>query len=259
MVNIDIMISQIFQYLTKKQVNNALTITPTKSLVNLFLEEKNVSKIAVFMYNSIMVLNRPNYFAYRDMIAEHMNKWIWLQKLPSDDIEYEYLGYIIKRINSDFINEHKHLIKRPEVMYTNSQKLPNLQDGSRELNNGYQADNTYTILPENVYKDQFKISFRDNTDNITSINKSGKDMMPWDYQNWDVWKKQEVYADFDFEKYRSFRDKYGYVNSYRTIPRNVDRDPESFGLVARDPMRASLSDVPRAYDNDEYYRAKNAK
>jgi hypothetical protein len=248
-------INQIFQYLSRKQINNGQTLIPTKSAYDLFLEPKNISSVTINMYNSMAVLNRPEYFSYKDKIEKYMNEWIWKQKMPADDIDNEYTEYIVKRLNNNFINEHKYMIKKADVMYTDGQKLPNMKTRN-DINYGSQYDSIYTIAPENVYKDQFQIVSRDNAGNLVKMSKAGKDMMPWDYQNWDVWKKQEVYADFDFEKFRSFRTKYGYVNDYRTIPRHVDRDPESFGLDQRDPFRASLTDTPRAYDNDEYYRAK---
>jgi hypothetical protein len=252
-------ISQIFQYLTRKQINNSLTIVPVKSAINMFLESKNVASIAVFMYNSMVVQNRPDYFKYRDTIAHHMNVWIWKQKMPTDDIEYSYAEYLVKRLNNDFIESHRFLIKRVDVMYTDGRKIQNMRNSSHEVNNDNQPDTFYTVMPENVYNDKFKIVSRDNSGNLLHVNKLGKDMMPGDYQNWDVWKKQETYADFDFDRFRSFRGKYGYVNDYKTIPRNVDRDPETFGLVHRDPFRASLENETRAYDNDEYFRAKGIK
>jgi hypothetical protein len=131
--------------------------------------------------------------------------------------------------------------------------MPNIQ---QKINKGIVSKNLYEVLPDNVWKDNFKLTKPDWNGNITTMNKKGGEMMADYFQHLDVWKKQEVYADFDFNKYRSFRDKYGYVNSYKKIPWNFDRDPNSFGLVDRNPMRASLEDTPRAYDNEEYYKAK---
>lgn len=252
-------LSQIFQYLTRKQINNTLTIVPVKPVTIMFLEQKNISMVAVTMYNSMKVLNRPDYFQYKDRIGKIMNEWIWKQELPADDIEYDYAEYLVKRLNNDFIKSHQFLIMKIDMIYTDGQTLPIYQDGTREYNNGNQKETYCSINPDNVYRDKFKIISRDANGNLVQSNKAGKDMMPSDYQNWDVWKKIEVDADFDFNKYRSFRGKYGYVNDYKVIPRLVDRDPETFGLTHRDPLRASLTDSPRIYDNDEYYRAKGLK
>lgn len=252
-------LSQIFQYLTRKQVNDTQTIVPNKTVMDIFLGSANVSKVAIAMYNSMQIRNRPDYFKYRDMIGDKMREWVWRQKLPADDIDREMALYTAHRFNVDFISAHKSLIKRPDVIYSESQKLPNLQDGG-EINRGYQADTTYTVMPDNVWRDQFKLTTTDYNGNIIQATKAGGHMLAQDYQNLDVWSKQEVYADFDFEKFRSFRDKYGYVNSYKKIPWHIDHDPDTFSLPHRDPKRASLADTPRqAYGNDEYWQAKNIR
>lgn len=247
------MISQIFQYLTKKQINNSITLLPEKSPEELFLEQKNVSKIAVYLYNSMNIANRPDYIEYRDLIEKNMNDWIWKQKKPADDTDQNYPFYIMKRYNQDFITDHSYLIKKPNITYMQNPKISSYNN-SNTLNYGESKDNFYNIKPDNLFKDKFLITKRNEDGSIDKSYKKGGEMMPWDYQNWDVWKKEETYADFDFEKFRSFRDRYGYAGNY--IPRNVDRDPESFGLTHRDPMRASLSDTPRAYDNSDYFKAK---
>jgi hypothetical protein len=130
-------------------------------------------------------------------------------------------------------------------------------DGAREINTADTPDLFYTVLPDRVHNSKYRMAMRDEQDQIHRYEKKGRDMMPQDYQNWDVWREQTTYADFDFEKFRSFRDKYGYANAY--IPRNFDRDPESFGLTHRNPLEASLTNQVYAYDNDEYLRAKGLK
>lgn len=250
-------ISQIFQYLTRKQVNNSQTILPNKSVADLFLEQKNISRVAVYMYNGMEFANRPPYLQYRDTVAKYMNDWIWKQTLPKDSKNADYGEYVQCRFNEQFIRDHRFLIKKADVMYTSGLRLPNMLDGAREINSANKPDLFYTVLPDGVHDKKFRITKRDANDNIIGYEKKGRDMMPADYQNWDVWREQTTYADFDFEKYRSFRDKYGYANAY--IPRNVDRDPESFGLTHRNPLEASLTNQVYAYDNDEYMRAKGLK
>jgi len=160
-----------------------------------------------------------------------MFNWIWKQPLSSEN---ENVYYTVQRLNNNFIKEHNYLVNNEYVIEKNTSK----------------------ILPNNIWKNKIELSKSDYDGNIIQMTKTPNNMLAEDYQHLDVWKKQEVYADFDFNKYRSFRDKYGYVNSYKKMPFHFDRDPESFGLVHRNPERASLTDTPRAYDNDEYYRAK---
>lgn len=242
------MISQIFQYLTKKQINDAVTLIPTKSIQEMFLEQRNVSKVSVLMYNSFRIINKPNYTSFRDKVETNMTAWIWNQQISSNELNYN--KYTIDRLNNNFMNSHKYMINAPNVMFTKVQAA----DIHTRVNTGNRYTNQYDIKPDNVYRDLFRMSQSDYNGKITESYKKGKDIMPWEYGSLDLWKKQETYADFDFEKWRSFRDTYGYAGTY--IPRNVDRDPESFGLTHRDPERASLSDVPRAFDNSDYYRAK---
>jgi len=252
------MISQIFQYLTKKQVNDSLTLMPDRSPQEMFVSQSNISKIAVYMYNSMNIANKPDYMKFRDRIQHHMEDWIWKQKLPADDADNSYKLYVMKRLNNNFVKQHGYLIERSNVTYTNMPVVQNM-NMAIQMNTNQEYGQQYDINPEsnNVYHNKFKIVTRNENGDIIQTFKKGAEMMPWDYQNFDVWKKQETYADFDFEKWRSFRDGYGYAGIY--IPRNVDRDPESFGLTHRDPERASLADVPRAYDNSEYFKAKGIK
>lgn len=254
------MISQIFQYLTRKQVNNSLTLIPDKSSQELFMEQRNISNISAHMYNSILASNKPPYQLFRDSVHHHMQKWIWKQAMPADDVNNNYERYVLKRLNNNFLKEFNYLIEKPNVVYVNAPKVKGVNKAGSQINTPNEMEQQYNIIIDknnNVYKEKFKVVSRDNNDNIVQSYKNGGDIMACDYQNMDVWKKQETYADFNFEKWRSFRDGYGYAGTY--IPRNVDRNPDSFGLTHRNPERASLSDAPRAYDNSEYYRAKGIK
>ncbi len=242
-------VSQIFQLLTRKDTNNSMTLVKSKTPQELFTEQKNISCITIAMYNDMAIMNRPDYHMFRMNVSRLMNEWIWRQKLPADDTDCGYPYYIMQRYNRNFINDHQFLVTKPNIKYAQIQKM-----SDNGPNYGRQTETYGMVLPQNVYRDKYLISTRNSDGSLRQDYKKGGDMMPEDYQNWDVWKKRETYADFDFEKFRSFRDRYGYAGTY--IPRNVDRDPESFGLTHRDPMRASLADVPRAYDNSEYFKAK---
>lgn len=242
-------ISQIFQLLTRKDINNSMTLVQDKSPQDLFIEQKNISYLTTSIYNRMVVVNRPDYHAFRLKISKLMNDWIWKQPEPADDVDREYPLYVMQRYNQNFIDQHQYLVAKPCLEYATVPKM-----SKNGPNYGCQTETYCNVLPQNVYRDKFIITSRNPDGSLSQEYKKGADMMPSDYQNWDVWKKRDTYADFDFEKFRSFRDRYGYAGTY--IPRNVDRDPNSFGLVHRDPMRASLSDTPRAYDNSEYFKAK---
>jgi hypothetical protein len=251
-------ISQIFQYLTRKQINNTVTLTPPKDTKASFMASANVSHVAMRMFNSIEEVRRPEYFAYRDYVGRMMKQWIYDQQLPTDSYNLEYPEYTLCRLNENFIGAHQSMIKTPNVKFYNGPRLPNLLDGGRDYNNTGRPDNFYTISPDNVYRDKYRLVAPDsNTDGLVGKIKAGKYMMAQDYQYMDVWKSQTTYADFDFEKFRSFRDGYGYANAY--IPRHIDRDPDSFGLTHRNPLEASLTNQIYGYDNDEYMRAKGIK
>lgn len=248
-------ISQIFQYLTRKTINNSVTAVSYKSIQKQFLESKNISRVATTMYNSMRIINKPCYFKFKDRVDALMNNWIWEQSVPVDDIDADYAEYTVCRLNTNFISAHRYLVDKPNVSYAAQPRVPALNQATHsQYNTGIEYEDVYNVDADNVYRDKFKIVARDEYGNLKRGYKAGANMMPQDYQNWDVWRPRNVYADFDFEKYRSFRDQYGYAGNY--IPRNEDRDPASFGLATRDPFRASLSDVPRAYDQDEYMRAK---
>jgi hypothetical protein len=251
-------LTQLFQFLTRKQVNNAESIMKEKSIKNIFLSYANISNVSVFLYNMIKVENKIDYFVFRDKISKLMFDWIWTQPLAfGADNNY----YAVQRLNNNFINEHKFIYDQTQITYSDNVNVNNLNYSNInrqdcQINKGNSLQTVATVQQDNNWNDLIQINKSDYYGNIIQTTKSPKNMLAHDYQNLDVWKKQEVYADFDFDKYRSFRDQYGYANCYKKMPFHFDRDPESFGLTHRDPERASLSDAPRAYDNDEYYRAK---
>lgn len=229
------MFTYIYEFLTKKQVNNSTTLMPPKPPIrDQFMEYKNISANAVALYSRIPVGEQPDYFKFIDSIHNEMNKWI-SKKYIDDTIHIDV--YMLNRLNADFIAEYCKRIRTPHAKF---------------------IDNKYILNAdlENVFNDKYQINESLDDGTIQYNKKSAKDFTLQDFKQIDFWKSRNIYADFDFEKYKSFRDGYGYVNSYRTIPRHFDRDPSTFGLVHRDSNRASLTDTPRAFDNDEYYRAK---
>ena len=229
------MLHNILQYLTKKQINNSELLIAQKPAEQSFIEQKNISSIASHMYKSIY-RSKPCYFKFKDYIEKCMKNWITMQKIKYNR---DFALYDMERLNQNFLDDHQYLLSNLNISFIKTDNEKNYE---------------YNIEPDNVWKDVYEINTFDNNNNLVKKIVKAKDMTVQDYINIDVWKPRNVYADFDFEKFRSFRDQYGYANA--KIPRNYDKDPASFGLVHRDPKRASLEDTPRAYDNSGYYEAK---
>ncbi len=244
-----------YEYLTKAEVNNALTVSNPGTIWDMFLDKKNVHKVSRWLY--LEGGSKGGFDDYCAAIANDMELWLYTQDtskvqswiggvawlIGSPDV------YAIDRLNQNFVQSRQHA--NAEWGWGSEDFNPqNMINRSRD-------GAIYNVSPDNPYRDQFAITTTLADGSIVQSHKKGKDMMPADYQNWDVWRPQTTYADFDFEKFRSFRNFYGCAGT--KISRHVDRDPESFGLTHRDPFRASLEDTPRAWDNREYLAAKGLR
>lgn len=224
-------LADIYQYLTKKQIDNADIQWYEPSPKEKFLSEKNMAKLASQMYRQLPAESQNNYFQYKSFILPYMKKWIVIQSLPAIDINPNRVN--ILELNNNFIKKHKFLFeKSPVYIDQNNQVKP---------------------VIDNVFKQKIVLSEYDPiTKTMIKTIKSSKNLTPEDYGKLDLWKEKTVYFDYDFvNKWKSFR-QWGHANP--VIPRHVDRSNE--GLQCRDPARASLTQPQRGYDMSEWYRAK---
>lgn len=224
-------LADIYQYLTKKQIDNADIPWHEPSPKEQFLSEKNLAKVASQMYRQLPAEIQNNYFDYKSSILPYMKKWILHQSLPAIDINPNRIN--ILELNNNFTNTHRFLFEKSPV----------------------QIDQNKQIKPviDNVWRQKVVLHEYDPiTKTMQKTTKSGADLTPDDYGKLDLWKEDTVYFDYDFvNKWKSFR-QWGHANA--VIPRHVDRSNE--GLQCRDPARASLTQPQRGYDMSEWHRAK---
>jgi hypothetical protein len=226
------MFNSIYQFFTKKEINNQETLINYKSPKEEFLSNANLAKLASTMYRKLPVELKNNYFIYKEKIYPYMKKWIISKHIDAEDIKPNIVN--ISELNNNFIKDNKFLYELPLV----------------------KMDQTGNITPviQNVWKKKIELNEYDYDNNkIKTTYKSSSNLMPDDYGKLDLWEEDNTYFDYDFvHKWKSFR-QWGHANPI--IPRHVDRSNE--GLQSRDSNRASLEQPQRNYDMSEWYRAKN--
>ena len=116
-------LADIYQYLTKKQIDNADIQWYEPSPKEKFLSEKNIAKLASQMYRQLPAESQNNYFQYKSFILPYMKKWIVIQSLPAIDISPNRVN--ILELNNNFIKKHKFLFeKSPVQINQNNQVSP---------------------------------------------------------------------------------------------------------------------------------------
>lgn len=223
-------VTNIYKYLTQKQINNADIHWHEPTAKELFLSDKNLAKIASQMFRYYSTKYKMDYFNYKVEIFKYMNKWAETYSFSGLDINPNRIN--ILELNSIFMDKHRFLFEKPLTTIENNKVVP---------------------VIDNVWRHNISLyDYDPDTKTINKTVKSGANLMAEDYGKLDLWEDGAVYFDYDFvNKWKSFR-QWGHANPI--IPRHVDRANE--GLQCKDPNRASLTQHQRGYDMSEWYNAK---